>query len=345
MPEVAGVDQINFQVPMDAPTGCYVPVQVRVGNTYSNIVTMAIHSTGQACSDPQNPFGDLVAKGRKGGSIFLVRAAVTAQIDPSQPPLDLTLDLGIGAFEQNTGQGDLGFSPLFSLPPVGSCTSYSGNFDLSTLLSGDPTSTASGFLGILGRELDAGPSLSITGPKGNAIPMPHMDAEKNTGPYIALLGGASPLDSSSTLPPFLDPGTFRITGPGGRDVGPFSASVTIGSPILWTDKFTQFDRTAPLTLHWTGGDASKMVLIGGASINSTSKAAAMFFCFVPSAPNTFTVPVSAMSNLPPTLGVENALGALIFGSFPGSFPTFNASGIDSGLIFNAALAAKMLGIQ
>src|ERR1051326_1154804 len=27
MPGVAGVDQINFQVPADAPSGCYVPVQ------------------------------------------------------------------------------------------------------------------------------------------------------------------------------------------------------------------------------------------------------------------------------------------------------------------------------
>jgi uncharacterized protein (TIGR03437 family) len=42
MPAFPGVDQINIQVPLDAPRGVSVPLQVRAGNSTSNTVTIAI---------------------------------------------------------------------------------------------------------------------------------------------------------------------------------------------------------------------------------------------------------------------------------------------------------------
>lgn len=343
MPDVAGVDQINFEVPADAPSGCYVPVQVKSGNMYSNIVTMAINADGQTCSDPQNPFSDIAAAGRKGGSIFLVRADVHAQLQAGQPAVDLSLDFGVAAFEDNSGQGDLGFNPLFSLPPVGTCSAYAGNLDLSSLLSGTPN--VSGATGLLGKDLDAGLAITITGPKGNAIDMKHMNTEDNTGPYLGLLGGSIPLGDATTLPPFLDPGTFTIKGPGGKDVGPFQATVTLGTPVSWTnrDQITALDRTQDLTFKWSGGDSSKLVMLAGVGANQATQALAGFFCFVPSAPGSFTVPSSVLGNLP--AGGTDSLGAVLVGSFPSSYPKFSASGIDSGLIFNANLFLTTVGIK
>src|SRR5262249_14947348 len=49
-PQFSGVDQINFEVPADAPLGCSVPVVVRAGGFNSNIVTMAISADGSPCS-------------------------------------------------------------------------------------------------------------------------------------------------------------------------------------------------------------------------------------------------------------------------------------------------------
>ncbi|MBZ5608499.1 MAG: hypothetical protein LAP38_09590 [Acidobacteriia bacterium] len=336
MPGVAGVDQINFTVPADAPSGCYVPVQIKAGNVYSNIVTMAIQPEGQTCSDPQNPFSDLVSNGRKGGSIFLVRANAHAQLDASQPATDLSIDFGVAAFEDNTGHGDLGYNPLFSLPPVGTCSAYAGNLDLSSLLSGSPD--LSGAAGLLGKDLDAGSAISITGPKGNTIAMNHMDTDKNTGPYLALLGGSIPLPGVQSLPPFLDPGTFKISGPGGKDVGPFQTTFSMGAPVTWTnrDQMAQIDRTQDLTFKWSGGDSSKLVMLAGLGADQNTQALAGFFCFVPSTPGSFTVPTSVLGNLP--AGGTNALGAVLVGSFPSTYPTFTASGLDSGLIFNANLS-------
>ncbi len=343
MPDVAGVDQINFQVPADAPSGCYVPVQIKAGNLYSNIVTMAIHADGQTCSDPQNPFSELVASGRKGGSIFLVRANVHAQLQSSQPATDLSLDFGVAAFEDNTGQGDLGFNPLFSLPPVGTCSAYAGNLDLSSLLSGSPD--ISGGSGMLGKDLDAGAAISVTGPKGNSIPMNHMNSDTNSGPYLGLLGGSLPLPGSQSLPPFLDPGSFKISGPGGKDVGPFQATVTIGAPITWTnrDQMALVDRTQPLTFKWSGGDSSKLVMLAGVGANQSTQALAGFFCFVPSTPGSYTVPASVLGNLP--AGGTDSLGAVLVGSFPSQYPTFTASGLDSGLIFNANLSLSTVTLK
>ncbi len=45
-----GEDQISFQVP-DGVAGCYVPVAIRTGGSFSNFVSMAVSSDGGPCSD------------------------------------------------------------------------------------------------------------------------------------------------------------------------------------------------------------------------------------------------------------------------------------------------------
>jgi uncharacterized protein (TIGR03437 family) len=55
-PCCSAVDQIVINVPQDAPTGCWVPVEVRTeGNIVSNTITMAISADGTPCSDPRIP--------------------------------------------------------------------------------------------------------------------------------------------------------------------------------------------------------------------------------------------------------------------------------------------------
>jgi hypothetical protein len=342
MPGVAGVDQINFQVPADAPSGCYVPVQVKAGGHYSNTVTMAIDARGQPCSDPQNPFAAMSAQGGKGGSVFLIRLNMQLQLEAGQPSIDVLMDLGLAAFEQNSPQGDLGFDPLFSLPPVGTCTAYGLTADISSILGGD-LSGASGFQGFLGHDLDAGPSIAVSNSR-NTVALEHMDT--NSGPYFGLLGGTLPLGDGPSLPPFLNAGTVTITGAGGKDVGPFRASIDIGAPVVWSnrDQITQVDRAKDLVFTWSGGDDSKLILIGGAGSDMTTQATGLFFCFVPAGPGRFTVPASVLGNLPAT--GTNAFGALLLGSLPnGNYPKFTAAGLDWGSIFNAMLAAKTVAIQ
>ncbi len=341
----AGVDMINFEVPLDAPSGCSVPVQVKAGNTYSNTVTMAIDTQNKPCSDPQNPFAALTAAGGRIGSVFLLRLSALAALEAGQPPLDLTADLGIAVFEEVAASGGLGFNPLLSLPPVGTCTGYTGSIDLGGLLGGG---TLPGASTLFARPLDAGPSIAVTGPQGNSIPIVRAESDTPTGLYLGLLGGSSPLEESP-LPLFLGSGKFRISGTGGADVGPFQGSIMIGTPVVWTnrDQITAVNRASGLNLTWSGGDASKLILIAGAATNTATKAAAAFFCFVPSTPGQFTIPASTLGNLPETTSdPENALGLLLVGSVPAAgYPTFTANSLDLGLIFNAVLSAKTVPFQ
>ncbi|MFB3826297.1 MAG: BACON domain-containing protein [Bryobacteraceae bacterium] len=341
-PGTAGVDEIVFEVPGETPAGCFVPVQVRTGDTvYSNVVTMAVEPEGKPCSDPLNPFAEINTKGRKGGSVFLVRAPVAAVLEPDKPATEMMLDLAIGVFQESAPGGEQGFNPLFALPPVGACTNYTGEVDAGSLL-GDPAGATSGGGEVLGRELDAGAVLTLKGPKGERQ-LVHSDAEKGTGPYMGLLGGVVPLepDDEPPPPPFLDGGSYTLSGPGGKDVGAFNATLDVPPPLDWTNrgKLTQVDRAAGLEFTWTGGSPNTLVLLGGVSTDQKSKSSGGFFCFVPSEPGAFTVPAPVLSNMPATstLSLEDSMGAVIFGSVPLNFARFSAPGLDSGLLFSGVL--------
>src|SRR5712692_5299444 len=86
----AGVDQINFRIPPDAPSGCAVPIQVRLQDgVYSNIASIAIDPEGRPCSDGWNLQG-----ARRFAQVSLTRTAsdsrltdtATALFGEAEPP-------------------------------------------------------------------------------------------------------------------------------------------------------------------------------------------------------------------------------------------------------------------
>jgi uncharacterized protein (TIGR03437 family) len=48
-PGFAGVDNLYFEIPADAPCGCAVPVRANAGGLMSNTVVLAISETGEPC--------------------------------------------------------------------------------------------------------------------------------------------------------------------------------------------------------------------------------------------------------------------------------------------------------
>src|SRR5712692_4386347 len=100
--------------------GCYVPVQVKVADTFSNGATIALDAQGgRRCSDPTNPFGPLLSSGGKTGGVILARLSALAQLEAGKPAQDLTLDIGAGLFTETKAGGDLAYNPIMSVPPVG----------------------------------------------------------------------------------------------------------------------------------------------------------------------------------------------------------------------------------
>jgi len=341
MPGVAGVDQINFQVPAGAPTGCYVPVQVQAGSGYSNTVTMAISAHGEPCTDPLNPFPSLTTSGGKIGSVLLTRADIQAPLQPGQSRLTLTIDLGTATFADTTGTGSLG-NMFLTAPPLGTCSALAGGLDFASLLGAGTGSP----LGASGRSLDAGPSIGVSGSKATVALKP-LESSIPASPYASPLGGSSTAGLTD-LPPLLDPGTIQIIGSGGKDVAAFRASAAMGTGVVWNNRaqITQIDRSSPLTATWSGGDASKLVLIAGSSADQTTNTSAGFYCLAPSTAGSFSVPVSMLANLPSTLGNANAAGLLMVGMIAnGSYATFQAGGLDAGFIFTLNLAESAVDIK
>jgi uncharacterized protein (TIGR03437 family) len=348
-PCCAGVDQIVFEIPREAPLGCYVPVQIRVAGVASPPVTISL-AEGSQCSDPHNPFGELATKGGKAGILVLARIAALAQVEAGQAPLDLTLDIGSALFVNQQAGGELGYNPALSLPPLGSCTAFSGALDANALLGsatgGDTASLTPG-----ATWLDAGPRVTVSGAKGT-IALEPIDEDKGGSPYIGLLGGSLPLEGAPSLPLFLEAGGYTLSAPGGKDVAAFTSNFTIPAPLVWTnrDQLTEINRSAGLTFRWTPGNANQVsVLLAGASTDQTTKASAGFYCLAPANTGQFTVPATILSGLPPTRGtsLEDSAGAVIFATIPNGaeVPKFSARGLDYGIVLSGTISLRTVTVR
>ena len=130
-----------------------------------------------------------------------------------------------------------------------------------------------------------------------------------------------------TLPASATPtegGTFVFTGGGGADVGPFTATVTVPTPVLnWTNQSAAATIVSSqgLQMSWTGGAPGSYVHI---SISSSSgSAAGTVSCYAPRSALQFTVPPFLLSALPAgkgAAGVQNLA----------PYAPFSAQGLDSG---------------
>ena len=150
----SGLDQIVFDIPADAPRGCFVPVQVRTNRAVvSNAVTIAIEPEGRACADTFNPLGEAL---RGGGRIAIVAPHRVDMRNSQYGTAEQIVTDQVDAALQQAEGGETWFNAASSLPPVGSCTTYAGMTssslaDLVRLLA--PNS----------RQLDGGASLQLSG--------------------------------------------------------------------------------------------------------------------------------------------------------------------------------------
>ncbi|HTW67555.1 MAG TPA: hypothetical protein VME17_23210 [Bryobacteraceae bacterium] len=336
-PCCSGIDEIIFTVPSAAPSGCWVPVQVRTqGTVVSNSGTIAISDKGP-CSEPSNTLVQALLQGGSIASFVAARISVHEDVGVLAPG-DVTTDLAGGylAAEQT---GPYNFNPMFSFPPAGACTTYNiiGWFpdDVSLLAGMLPTS----------RFLNAGTS-TLSGPGGSVSLFTSADLG---GLSFGYLGGALSAVPAVANSGFLNPGKYTLTATGASDIGPFQATATVPSPIVWTnrDQLATIDRSEPLTLDWTGASPGSTVFIVGAGTDLPSNSTAMFLCVAPAGASTFTVPPVMLSNLPASRSnVLQSPAALYLGEWSFGAPaTFSASGLNFGLFTTAVIGGRAVVLQ
>jgi uncharacterized protein (TIGR03437 family) len=287
-PGLAGADQINFVLPSNVPTGCTVSFQVSVNGALSNptFVSIAPDATSSACVLPGFTASQLQSLDQGGtittGGFDVTQFGITETI-PGLGPTSVKIDAATGSFTQYTGF-QLASLQNFTTPS-NACQVYNITESSQALVVG-------------GTNLDAG-AVTLTGPSGSGITNLALTETSNSySVSIATEGLTIPgLQNNGTVVA----GTYTLKGAGGKDVGAFSASMTLGSPLTITGGLpTTVTRSAGLTLNWTGGNSTDLVVIVGSSgtVTGTASSSTEFICTTTAGKATFTVPASILDQLP-----------------------------------------------
>lgn len=142
---------------------------------------------------------------------------------------------GIARFSATTTAQFLRSAGIHGLPAPGSCILYPYDVDADGV-----------GVNAYGPAIDAGAALRVTGTRGVVT----LD-KRDEGSY------------KHSLPKgFIEPGAYTIdNGDGGADVGAFSVTVTVPTPVTWTNKAKSYSlsRFSVPTIEWSGGQPGSFV--------------------------------------------------------------------------------------
>lgn len=328
-----GLDQINVALPPDTPTGCAVPVAVSSGIYISNFSTIPVSASGPHCpalegGDPGTTATEMemrrwITAGQfVTGSFGLQRQrlySLSQGADGITTRTVATRDLATGGFLRLRGDLErLFLSTSYFVPVVGSC--------MVSIVPSSPLAK------VLALPLDAGGSVSVTGPSGSRT-IPRLTAPVGLVSYSAEVGDGRPAN-------FLDAGEYTISVQGGQDIGTFSGSILLAPELEWTNRaeLDVIQRTTGVTVTWSGGDPTGFVTIQGQSFvtNGTQLTGTTFQCVARNSDRRFTIPATVLLTLPvsETLEVTPGVfrlqrGALAVASL-GTPVRVHATGLDLG---------------
>jgi uncharacterized protein (TIGR03437 family) len=326
-PSYAGEDQIDFAIPTNVVTGCYVPVSVTASGQVSQDFVIPIAGNGSsACTHIFGLSASALATLDGGGTVnvglFQILSGYAAALGGAVQ--------GAGGLFDNANASSV-FN-LYNLIPVAyGAVTYPAPLNSCVVI--DQVITTGGFNlpaidQIGGTELVAdGLVLEINGPNGaNANIL-----RQATGGYVGVF-----------IPPILGPGSWTISGQGGVDVGAFSATITLPGNLSWTNagNFSSVP-SSDLTIAWSGGTTSSnpVVTVYGNStiVNPTDPSmsrAKSFYCAAPASAGKFVVPAAIRQQLPSAASGETSFGSL--GITTGGFGSFTApltkGTLDTGVI-------------
>jgi uncharacterized protein (TIGR03437 family) len=338
-PCCSGTDQLVFQVPANAPQGCWVPVYVRTaGTNVGNFVTMAIGPNANSCStDFLANFTSGYINGKRIGKALAVRTSTYEDVGVNAP-VDVSSEYHV-SFALEPNPGAFPFNAAISFPPQGTCTAYTFNGDLLNETGG----TLLPELAPTTIPLDWGAPLQLTGPGGSKT----LSFTYN----LARVGYLDGMISDGILPGtlFLNPGSYNLQGFGGADIGPFTTTFPIPQPVVWTQQDTTdvVPRTQPLTLSWTGGDSGQVIAIVFFAIDLPTNSSEVSVCLAPAGASSVTIPTDLLSNMPATRGnpLQSKDVIYLIAMSGGSIQPIDATGLDVGVTEFDSIIGKTVVLQ
>jgi hypothetical protein len=267
-----GLWQINFVLPASMTADCFASVQVSAGGQSGNFATLAIATPGQtSCSSQISPttFNAL----ENGGNITMAGLTI-AEITYYSGGTVQTSALAGGVFNQYTA-GE--FLIDYSGARIGGCMVVQ-----ETIPTGGKEPSGPNAL------LDAG-TLTLSGPG-----IPSQTVPVTPGPL-------GPAYSTSLTPSSLQGGgTYMLSGSGGKQVGPFSATATMPASFISNlSSLSTVNHGQPLTITWSGlGFDQILIRILGSTPTSGGTLSTSVSCVEPASLGTFTVTAAALAELP-----------------------------------------------
>lgn len=329
-----GLDQIAVEVP-EGVSGCYASAYAKTGNYMSNFVAIPVAATGRACTDwfsSSAEVQNLLGTGKTEinmGWFYLSKFLTYSPGILGQPALMVTQDSATAQFMRYTPFDSSNWGSVGGFANPG-CV-------VSVFQAQNPFNSP--FL----KRLDAGPAVTLTLPDSNTRTL----AQQNVSNYEYSQNSVTP--GQALFIPNTG-GTFRFKAPGGPDVGPAEASLTIGSPLVWNEHttITTVSRTQPLTVTWTGGTPGGFVMIQGGSLAGVnSEIYTAFGCTERVEAGRFTVPRDVLasmvaSTVVPPLNIPMGTLLVQFFTLPARF---TATGLDHGSIAWQSYSATSVHFQ
>jgi len=294
--DFAGLDQINFQVPDDPtiPQGCYVAVNVEIGNTTSNLATLSLSPNAGPCAHPFGLTADELAALDSGGQVYLgqinLYSTIGAPAGSLFSPAYVRMESAQAHFfTYNASTLSIISGPLFANDYLVGCTS-SGGLTARTLAVND--------------SLNVGNQVTIQGPGSQELTL-------LPGPRpLSVYSGTEPTGPAVTNPdqlpaPFFSAGQWQVSAPGTSNVQPFTATLSIPNPIQITNigQAAMIDHNRDLTIAWdpttySGADLVYVQLLSQIpSLLYVSSSAVL--CQVPATAGQVTVPALLLASFQP----------------------------------------------
>jgi uncharacterized protein (TIGR03437 family) len=294
-----GTDQIHFVVP-ETLQGCYVPVFVKAGGVVSNTVTLSI-SGNELCADP----GGVTSPQLESLKIGQALIEGTLSLNRSTLPDHTNQDYALETYRNLDLPPALATEPDFPIPPVGSCTVGQSRRDGQGMAPAAPVYLPADRLSVFPFRERPNAYMRAGSPQISSESATQLLVADSFGRYSALL------DQSST---FFDPGPVDASN--GQKAAPLGlAPQSVILPVApqltgWSQQGATnpsvIDRTAPLTVRWSGGDpANDVGLIAGfktiTSLNGGRQgrtATSWFVCTAPIDAGIYTVPADVLQAMP-----------------------------------------------
>jgi len=318
-------DEIIFQLPEDAPQGCFVPVQVRsAGSLPSNTVTVSIRKGGGACLEAQYfPFA-----GWPMSTFGIVTITRTAQDQSGVPPI---ADEMAGWFGRLPALDRL--NPYFLLPPPGACTSeaepWKGEFVPATLISLLASRAGTQALRA-GNELDVDDGKTV-----RKVPS-YRGAQGVFERELSDLFGRP-----DRLLNLLSPTILHVSGKGGPDVGRFRFAIEGPQPFEVHSAMETLRRGHALRLEWTSLGSGRIAIVFANFVDDATGSRGMCYCVAKPGADGLTIPASTLAYFPEATSSTRV--ALTVAAWPLRPVTFQASGLDHAFAVSVFMQHAAVG--